>query len=293
MKLRIFIFFLYPLLFYSSTLYADIAFVANTNGNWDLFIADDDGKNPVQLTHTDYDEKDPCWFPNRKKIAYSASDGGIYVAELESGETRRVVEHNRKRPAVTPSVSPNGGKIAFAQFRPPEEKDDTDLMICNLNTMETTRLLDQPAIQIWPSWSPDGKRIVYANVHCSSECGRIIQELWVADSQGRWSRQLLLTHGFSQQPIWSPDGRRIAFSSDHKGNYDIWMVSLDDWKLRQLTTDNGLDVKPAWSPDGKKLAFVSMRSGLMEIWFKDLKNGKLKKLQPFGDKKVECKDVAW
>lgn len=281
------------LLFSTSSLSADIAFVANIDGNWDLFKADGDGRNPVRITRTVFDERNPCWFPDRNRIVYSASDGGICVADLQSGKIDLIVEHDAKRPQVTPCVSPDGKKIAFSQFRLPDEKDDTDLMIHNLDTKRTTRLLDQAAIQIWPSWSPDGKRIVYASVHCSSECGRIIQELWVAASQGGWSRQLLLTHGFCQQPVWSPDGRSIAFSSDHAGNYDIWIVSLDDWKLRQLTTDKGLDVKPAWSPDGNKLAFVSMRSGLMEIWVKDLKNGRLKKLRPFGDREVECKDVAW
>jgi hypothetical protein len=32
---------------------------------------------------------------------------------------------------------------------------------------------------------------------------------------------------------------------------------------------------------------------MMEMWIKDLENGKLRKLRPFGDRNVECKDVAW
>ncbi|WP_155308986.1 TolB family protein [Desulfosarcina ovata] len=281
------------LAFAASNLFADMAFVANVDGNWELFRATDDGRNPIRITTTVHDERDPCWFPDRNKIAYSASDGGIYVANLDSGKTNLILQHDPKRPQITPSVSPDSKKIAFSQFRLPDEKDDTDLMIHYLDSERTSRLLDQPAIQIWPSWSPDGTRIAYASVHCSAECGRIIQELWVAESRGSWSRQLLLTHGFCQQPDWSPDGRRIAFSSDHGGNYDIWIVDLDDWKLQQLTVDKALDVKPAWSPDGKEIAFVSTRSGLMEIWVKNLGRGNLQKLSPFGDRKVECKDVAW
>jgi len=63
--------------------------------------------------------------------------------------------------------------------------------------------------------------------------------------------------------------------------------------LKQITTDEGLDVSPAWSPDGNKLVFVSTRSGIMETWIKDLGNEKLRKLRPFGDRDIECKDVAW
>ena len=47
---------------------AGIAFVANVDGNWDLFTVDDEGRNPVQLTDTPYDEKDPAWSSDRKKI---------------------------------------------------------------------------------------------------------------------------------------------------------------------------------------------------------------------------------
>ena len=77
------------------------------------------------------------------------------------------------------------------------------------------------------------------------------------------------------------------------GNFDIWVLSLDTWKLEQLTEDKALDVSPAWSPEGDRIAFVSTRSGMMEIWVKDLKRGGLRRLRPFGDSDVECKDVTW
>ena len=208
-------------------------------------------------------------------------------------ETHQIAETKLRTPKVSPSFSPDGKEISFAQFRLPEQGDDTDLMIYKMETKQIRRLIDQYAIQIWPVWSPDGSRIVYANMHCSGECGRLIQELWIADPMEKWSRQLLLTHAFCQHPVWSPDGKKIAFSSDQSGNYDIWIVDLETWHLQQITSHANLDVKPAWSPDGEKIAFVSMRSGLMEIWIKNLTQGTLRPLRPFGKQKIECKDVAW
>lgn len=277
----------------AGSVYADIAFVANVDGNWDLFSVGEDGKNPVRLTNTPYDEKDPSWSLDRKKIVYATSDGHLNIVDIGSKETFQIAMGKKKTPKISPCFSPDGKKIVFAQFRPPEEGDDTDLMIHDLETETSKRVLDQPAIQMWPAWSPDGSRLVYTNMHCSADCGRLIQELWVADPGGGWARQLLLTNSLCQQPAWSPDGRRIAFSSDKSGNYDIWVLSLQDWQLKQITIDESLDVRLAWSPDGDKLAFVSTRSGRMEIWIKDLGNGKLGRLRPFGDREVECKDVAW
>lgn len=273
--------------------FCDIAFVANTDGNWDLYITDDEGKNPAQLTRTAFDEKDPNWSFDRKKIVYSSSDGQLSIIDLESKKSYSIAKNNLSNPKMSPCFSPDGQEIIFAHFRPPSEGDDTDLLIYNLKTGVIRRLLDQYSLQMWPAWSPDGTRIVYTNMHCTAECGRMIQELWIADAQSRWSRQLLMTHSFCQQPVWSPSGNKIAYSSDQSGTFDIWVVDLNDWNLEQITTFEGLDVKPAWSPDGKKLAFVSTRTGLMEIWVKDLESVGVKKLSPFGDRKVECKDVAW
>ena len=48
---------IYFLLICASNSYAGLAFVANVDGNWDLFVAGEDGKNLTQLTNTPYDEK--------------------------------------------------------------------------------------------------------------------------------------------------------------------------------------------------------------------------------------------
>ncbi len=98
--------------------YADIAFVANTDGNWDLFSANDDGKNPVQLTTTPYDEKTPCWSPDRKNIVYATSDGHINIINIVSGKTNRIAAEQNTTPKITPAFSPDGKKIAYVQFIP-------------------------------------------------------------------------------------------------------------------------------------------------------------------------------
>jgi TolB protein len=281
------------LLLFSHPGSCDIAFVANIDGNWDLFKANDTGNNTVQLTQTAYDEKHPNWSADQKKIVYAASDGQLNIIDLLSKNAQTIVITDLKTPKISPCFSPDGRKITFAQFGPVSEGDDTDLFIYDLKSDSKRRLLDQYSLQMWPAWSPDGKQIAYTHMHCSAECGRMIQELWIADAHGKWARQLVMTHSFCQQPAWSPDGRKIAFSSDKSGNYDIWVVDLKKWEMDQFTTNAALDVKPAWSPDGKKLAFVSTRSGLMEIWIKELGSGRVKKLNPFGKRKIECKDVTW
>ena len=269
-----------------------LVFSANVDGNWDLFTVCEDGNDLIRLTNTPFDEKEPCWSRDRKKVVYAASDGRVHLISVSDRKELPLTTNSVGKPAFSPCFSPDGTMVAFVQSVP-GKRDDTDLLILDIKKKEKRTLIHQFAAQFWPAWSPDGKRIAYVNSHCSGDCGRLIQEIWLADPRGGWARQLLLTNSFCREPAWSPDGKRIAFSSDKSSNFDIWILDLHDWRLRQVTKFEGLDVSPAWSPDGKKIAFISTRSGIMEIWIKDLAGGDIRRLSPFGKKAVECKDVAW
>ncbi len=271
---------------------AQIAFVANLDGNWDIFIADPDGKNVVQLTRTPHDENEPRWSPDRKKIVCSASDGKLYVIEVETRQIEEVAEEDASPQKTGPCFSPDGTKIVYSRVNG-KTPDDTDLAIFDLEAKTGATLIRQYGPQFDPDWSPDGKYIVYTSTHCSADGGRVIQELWLAGSQGGYARQILMTNSHCVKPRWSADGKKIVFASDKAGGFDIWALSAEDWSLRQLTADPGLETSPAWSPDGSKLAFVVAKAGRMQIQVKNLVTGKLTGVKPFKNEKVECRDVAW
>jgi len=138
-----------------------------------------------------------------------------------------------------------------------------------------------------------GSRIAYAYTHCSSACGRIIQEIWLADVSRKTSRQLAMTGAHCLDPAWSLDGKKIAFSVDTMGNFDIWAIDVESKKLSQLTLNPALDESPAFGPDGKYMAFVSTRSGKRSIWIKNLQTQGMIELCPFGKENIECKDLDW
>lgn len=269
-----------------------IAFVANKEDSWDLFVMQSDGTDVVQLTHTPVDESSPSWDPSGQRIVYATSDGKLQIIDLSTKEVNSLPLAIFQGKYVQPDISPNGDKIAYVYFRS-RKIDDTDLAIFDLTKGSLKILLVQRSSQFFPCWSPTGETIVYVNTLCGLECGQIVQELWLAEASGRIARQIAMTNSLCMQPAWSPDGKKIAFSTDKSGNHDIWILQVDSGVLEQVTTHPASDTDPSWSSDGERIAFTSTRSGMMEIWVMDKNGRNLKVLHPFGQGKIGFKDPDW
>jgi TolB protein len=171
-----------------------------------------------------------------------------------------------------PAWSPNGDKIVFVCYTFDKRKEDSDIWIADLKKGAARMLMKLDNIQSFPAWSPDGESIVFTSGYRISG-SKIIEALWLVNSDGT-NPKLLISDGFYNiQPAWSPDGKNIAFASSRSGNIDIWVVDKNGRNSRQLTFDKAYDADPSWSPDGTKMCFTSTRSGQMEIWVMD-SNGK-------------------
>ena len=72
------------------------------------------------------------------------------------------------------------------------------------------RLTNSPEEEFGPSWSPDGKRIVFWS---ESHDNHRDTNIYVIDADGGNPRKLTKNLGGDSYPAWSPDGERIAYSS--------------------------------------------------------------------------------
>ena len=107
-----------------------------------------------------------------------------------------------------------------------------------------------------PSWSPDGKKIAYAD----KVNGK--WDVFVAASDG--SSRADVTNdaaGNDRNPRWSPDGSKIAFESDRTGDWEVFSMSPDGSGQADLTNDPGDERLGDWSPDSSTIVFSSSRSG--------------------------------
>ena len=130
----------------------------------------------------------------------------------------------------------------------------------NADGSGVTRLTDNPAIDVAPSWSSDGRRITFA----SDRDGDM--EIYVMNTDGSGVTQLTDNPARDVAQSWSPDGRRITFASDRDGDMEIYVMNADGSEVTRLTDNSVYDGVSSWSPDGRRIVFTSYRSGNYELY---------------------------
>ena len=148
----------------------------------------------------------------------------------------------------------------------------------NADGSSQTRLTDNPAIDTYPRWSPDG-RIIFNSTRDRQG------EIYVMDSDG--SRVTRLTTLGAGHPTCSPDGKQIAFigSGLEKTNgslrLQIFVANADGSNVRMLTSSPTHVAEPCWSPDGAKIAFLKVVDKIgarVNIFQMDSDGGNLRRL---------------
>lgn len=233
------------------------------DGNWELYVVNADGSDPVNLTKTpDVDELYPKVSPDGTKICFMADEGrgeararNVYVMNADG--TGRVKIADRAR---DPCWSADGKRIAYLllEFDAFMYSDIASKGL-RIHDLATGKATDHPnAAKILHLFtlngSPDGRWFV-ATVHggMGFKHGIIALE---AGGDGVFDLQLK-----GCRPDLSPDGKKVIWGH---GDYAIGLAELDlDSKppkatfLRNIVeSKEPLETYHAdWSPDVKYVAF--------------------------------------
>lgn len=136
-----------------------------------------------------------------------------------------------------------------------------------------------------PSWSPDGKKLLYTGRGDGPGKG---SRLAVMDADGKNPKQLTTRAG-GQMGAWSPDGKKIVYiggpeTNPAKFKPHVYVSKADDSGATQLTKDDGDqgELAPHWSRDGKRIYFnrlvIKQSPEKAGIWVMDADGGHMKAL---------------
>lgn len=159
-----------------------------------------------------------------------------------------------------PSLSPDGNHLAFDRLdaaATDEPARAEDIFSMDLGTGKVRQLTSHPAIDRFPSYSPDGSRLVFR----SERDGQ--SELYAMAADGSDVERLTDNPAFDGYPSYSPNGRWIVFQSARGGSDQVYMLDLQTKLVLPLTDLEGPAREPRFAPESDWVLF-SMPNGFYD-----------------------------
>jgi Tol biopolymer transport system component/DNA-binding winged helix-turn-helix (wHTH) protein len=225
-----------------------ITFMSNRSGNFEIWVSDSDGSNPLQLSSFGIkDTGTPRWSPDGKLIAFDSRVGGD-VANIYLVDPRGGVPHKLDidvRGTNDPSWSHDGKWIYFVTGQDPK--------IWKVPSTGGHAVQIVQHLGLMPSESPDGKYVYFSSFE---------GQLWRVAIDGSGEQQIQGMPRMASGDAWSPFGSGIYFLGDANGKTGIDFFDLNTKKVRKILV---LDKFPTgWmpgfpvSPDGRWLLFAQI-----------------------------------
>ena len=243
-----------------------IMFTSKRDGNFEVYIMNEDGTNIKNLTNNSSVDYGLNWSPDGNYILfYSNRNGNEDVWRMDNDGTNLTNLSNLPSNERAAAYSPDGKKIVFISNM---DDNTLDLYTMSAEGGNIQKVTQNRTYCESPEWTNDGKYIVFTlEVEKDSTEKNFSGELFVINADGNNPRRLTHREGFDSGADISPNGKKIAFyGKSETGNMDIFIMNIDGTEILNLTNDAPEDYSPSWSRDGNWISFTSGNSGNYDIW---------------------------
>jgi TolB protein len=169
----------------------------------------------------------------------------IYEMNINSGEVKQLT--NKNGVVNGPEVSPDGKSIVYKIWT--VYSDRNIIMLMDRNGDNKNNI---PHAEGWdPTWSPDGKYILFASDMDGST------QLYTIRADGKQLKKISNLPAIRGRSDWSTDGQYIVTYSGEPWHREVYIMNADGTNARVLSPAGGNSQGPSISPDGNWVAFTA------------------------------------
>ncbi len=227
-----------------------------------------------------------AWSPDAKSVIVLLSRGDdtnqLAWVSLSDGAVRPLKSLEWRWP-VNVSLSPDGRFLAY-DLTAANHGPERDIFILAADGSREFPLVEHPADDYAPLWSPDGKAVLFGSTRTGTAG---IWSVAFAEHPARRPAELV-KGGLGQITPLGMTRDGVLYYVEHRGMDDVYDVELDPETgktrgspVRLIEKFIGRNSAPVWSPDGRFLAYFSNRDparaygvGTRDIVIRSLDTGK-------------------